>query len=158
MTRVIKDFSKQSMTNPRVNFDHLLHEYTFIKNTVGSLDEELSFMVFCNTVFSSATMYFSISIFLNKATSLTFYQCLAIVLLFLNSILGFVAMAASATFVSEASAEVGVQKPPIDLYAANLDFRRDDTKTHKFVSRLNNENSSRQREPIAKNSKLLTAP
>ncbi|GFS53895.1 hypothetical protein TNIN_370941 [Trichonephila inaurata madagascariensis] len=41
-------------------------------------------------------------------------------------------------------------------FAANLDFRTDGPRAHRFVSHLNNENSSQHWEPITANGKLLT--
>ncbi|KAG8189072.1 hypothetical protein JTE90_025502 [Oedothorax gibbosus] len=107
MTSVIKGFLKRLMKNPR-NHD-LVYEYTSIKKAVYSLDEELSFMVFCNIIFSSSMMYYSISMFLKPSLFQTFFVRVWITLLFLNTMVCFVAMTASATFVGEASAQVGIQ-------------------------------------------------
>ncbi|KAG8183824.1 hypothetical protein JTE90_025708 [Oedothorax gibbosus] len=107
MTSVIQGFLKRLTTNPGV--DSLLYEYTSIKNVVYSLDEELSFMVFCNIVFSSTMTYYSISVLLNPSLLQTFSARVWMTLLFLNTMVCFVAMTASATFVGETSAQVGIQ-------------------------------------------------
>ena len=43
-------------------------------------------------------------------------------------------------------------------FVAKLDFRKDGPKAHKFISRLNNDASTRHWEPITANGKLLTSP
>ncbi|GFQ88056.1 hypothetical protein TNCT_492331 [Trichonephila clavata] len=43
-------------------------------------------------------------------------------------------------------------------FAANLDFRKDGPRAHRFVSRLNNEKPSHHWEPVTANGKLLTSP
>ncbi|GFW54209.1 glycerol-3-phosphate dehydrogenase, mitochondrial [Trichonephila clavipes] len=50
------------------------------------------------------------------------------------------------------------RKTTFRSFAANLDFRKDGPKTHKFVSNLNNEKSCQHWKPITVNGKLLTSP
>lgn len=107
ITSALKEFSKGSMADSRADFGKLFQSYTSIKTTVGFLDDELSFMVLCNTVFSAAMMYFCVSVALHPSLFKSYYQCLAITFLLLTTMVSFIAMAISASLVSEASAEVG---------------------------------------------------
>lgn len=104
----LKNFSK-TLTKTR-NCDALFRWYASIKATVAFADNQMSFLMFCYTIFNSGTMYNALSLLLLhhdlKQPRLHLHVVL-VLLHFTSTLVSFVIMAATAALVAEASAAVG---------------------------------------------------
>ncbi|GFS97452.1 uncharacterized protein TNCV_733821 [Trichonephila clavipes] len=102
----LKTFPKKLSTRTKVDYDKLLRLYVSIKSLVDELDDELSFYMFGNIIYTSGMIHFILSIDLFKILrndyDVVFFWCI------LSRIFGsYVASTASASLVAQASEEIG---------------------------------------------------
>ncbi|KAG8191833.1 hypothetical protein JTE90_022822 [Oedothorax gibbosus] len=106
---VLTDFSqKMSQNKPKVDYENLLRSYNAIKSLIASIDDELSLLMFIEILFSSSIMYFAIAVMFHPDT-MPFPNRISIYLCFINNLVAFFAMTASAALISETSLSIGLR-------------------------------------------------
>ena len=106
MRSEILHFTKKIRNAP--NLEPLIQSYIKMASAVETIDNSLSFLMFCSTIYGSASMYYTTTILLLRrqfVETMSFY--ILIVVLFLVTIVHFIAMCVSASLVNEASHRVG---------------------------------------------------
>lgn len=100
-------FSKNMIENSNNSkYDKLCHSYITIRSAVEFVDQNLSFLVFCNITYCFSYMYKFVSQVLQAKEPLDTPHLLYISSVFSNILLSFVAMTVAASLVGEASLEV----------------------------------------------------
>ncbi|KAG8195852.1 hypothetical protein JTE90_008544 [Oedothorax gibbosus] len=115
---IIKNFSARlsSQTN---DFESLLRSYGNIKSTVTFIDDQLSLFVFFNVIFTSLTMYYTISSIFQIDLLKFPTENKEVIIHFLHTLTVFIALITAASSVSEASAEVRQRTQILKLDKAN---------------------------------------
>lgn len=101
----IRMFLNYMPTKISTSYSNLLNSYNKLASDVKYIDNQTSFLVFCNTLFNSMIMYVMLDSILHADTRGTYYIAL-IRILFFNTFLSFLAMTVSASLVSEVAADI----------------------------------------------------
>lgn len=103
----ILKFTKKVTQSKNTDFESLMRSYTGMASMVEYIDDSMSFLMFCSTVFSSASLYFTTTVVLHPETIGGRLERYVLTIgFFLVTIVPFMAMAVSASLVSEASLRV----------------------------------------------------
>ncbi|KAG8191835.1 hypothetical protein JTE90_022824 [Oedothorax gibbosus] len=89
-----------SQNKPKVDYENLLRSYNAIKSLIASIDDELSLLMFIEILFSSSIMYFAVAVMFHPNTA-PLSNRIAVYLCFINNLVAFFAMTASAESQNE---------------------------------------------------------
>lgn len=108
---VLENMSRKLNTSP-VSYTKLMQSYNSFQKFINFLDDELSFFVLCETIYVNHELLFAIHNFLHSTGFLACPFCLeglSFLGTFINIVIFFIAMCASACMVSEAYSDLCTQ-------------------------------------------------
>lgn len=101
----IRMFLKYMPTKISTSYSNLLDSYNKLASDVKYIDNQMSFLVFCNTLFNSMVIYVMLDSILHENTKGIYYITF-IRILFFNTLMSFLAMTISASLVSEVAEDI----------------------------------------------------
>lgn len=118
---VLKDVSSKLSNDCLIDYQKILQSCNSFKRIIDMLDDELSFFVLCEVLYTSSVLFFTISGILRSDIFVVCLTCLDRISFFchlVNSLLIFFVITVSASMVSESYAKVWIN---VNKLIANID-------------------------------------
>lgn len=109
---VLKRISRKLSDKTYVDHQKLMNSLSFVKMTINFLDDELSFFMLCETIYTSSEVMYAVSSILHYHPSRHCLSCsgpFSFIIIIISTLIIFVAMCASACLVSEAYRDLWTQ-------------------------------------------------